>query len=529
MTFDYPFILFAFAFFVPLIIMDLFYNKKISGFFKGKQLTDNLKKKLLASVFFFRLFLAFTIIALAGPRWGAGYSPSEYYRGLDAVFAIDISRSMDIHDIPIENQYTGLPFSRLDRGLFIAREIISSLPGARYAAAIGRGSGYLAIPLTYDSEAALVFLESLDGSSMTGRSTNLESLVEAACGAFQNSSAARKVIVLISDGESHSGVLRNAINLCAEEGIILNAVAVGSDEGRQILSQAGNPDSTLVISRRDSAVMRNLAERTGGIFIDGNREDAFSVLYSHLLSISPGTQQLSGKTEIKQRRQLFIILALIAYCASKFITRQFKKNPVMYKPARSKRGSSIVLLVLFSFFFSSCTQGRILLVEANYLNSRNRYEEALISYQKALEHEDAAPYAEYGFGLTLYLLDQEDMALKRYGESQKMLETMPENEHRELRYRNYYNTGVILFEKEDYSSAAAYFRDALREDPGKIEAKRNLELSLLSISVNPSGQNNTDSRQEQREILFDYLREEEQQLWKSREWTAEEYYSGPDY
>ncbi|MDR0465167.1 MAG: hypothetical protein LBG94_08670, partial [Treponema sp.] len=131
MTFDYPFILFAFAFFVPLIIMDLFYNKKISGFFKGKQLTDNLKKKLFASVFFFRLFLALAIIALAGPRWGAGYSPSEYYRGLDAVFAIDISRSMDIHDLPMENQYTGLPFSRLDRGLFIAREIISSLPGAR--------------------------------------------------------------------------------------------------------------------------------------------------------------------------------------------------------------------------------------------------------------------------------------------------------------------------------------------------------------------------------------------------------------
>jgi len=533
MTFDFPFILIAFTVFIPLFIMDIFKNKKTSDAFKGKQLNNSLNKKLLASLFFFRLFLAFAIIAIAGPRWGTGFAPAEFYRGLDVVFAIDVSRSMDIPDLNIDNPYTGFPYSRLEYGRLIARETITSVPSARYAAAIGRGSGYLAIPLTFDNETALVFLESLEGSSMTGRSTNLESLVEAAYGAFQDSSAARKVIVLVSDGESHAGVIRNALNHCVREGIIINTVAVGSDEGRQILSQADNPESPLVISRRDSALLRNLAERTGGVYIDGNREDAPSVLASHLHSISTEAQFFNSKTEIKQRRTLFIILALAAYGVSKFVTRQFKKNPVPYKPQFSRqkhsRKSASAVLLAFFIFFSSCTEGKLLLLEANYLSSHNRYEEALVSYQKALEHEDTAPYAEYGLGLTFYLLDQEDAALNRYSGSQKMLETLPESEHRELRYRNYYNSGVIFFEKEDFNTAAAYFREALREDPRKIDAKRNLELSLLSISMEPASQNNADSRQEQREILFDYLREEEQKLWKSREWSQEENPAGADY
>ncbi|MCL2213812.1 MAG: VWA domain-containing protein [Treponema sp.] len=542
MTFDHPVILFAFFIFIPLVVFDIINDKKMSGsskrkqLFKERQLTDGLNKKLRISVFLFRLFLAFAVIALAGPRWGTGFTPSEYYRGLDTVFAIDISRSMDIYDLNISNPYTGLPYSRLEYGLRIARETITSLSASRYAAAIGRGKGYLAVPLTYDSEAALVFLESLDGSSMTGRSTNLESLIEAAYSAFQSSSAAHKAIVLISDGESHTGVLRNVLNLCANEGIIINTVAVGSDEGRQIYSLPDNPESPLVISRRDSALLRNLAERTGGIYIDGNREDASFVLSSHLLSISPEAQSFSVKTETKQRRTFFIILALIAYSTSKFVTRQYQKPPAMYKPrflhrTQTNQGSLVVLVILsFShIIFSSCTEGKLLLMEANYLNSRNRYEEALVSYQKALEHKDAAPYAEYGLGLTFYLLDQEDMALNRYGDSQKLLEILPESEHRELRYRNYYNSGVIFFEKEDYNSAAAFFREALREDPRKIDAKRNLELSLLSISMESTEQNNKNHRQEQREILFDYLREQEQQIWKSREWAQEDNYSGPDY
>ena len=483
---------------------------------------NDLKKKLLFSGILFYLFLAFAVIALIGPKWGVGYAPVEYRKGLDVVFAIDISRSMDIRDAQVGAQSRTHPvfYSRLERGISIVKESVTAVSGARFAAAIGRGNGYLAVPLTYDSEAALLFLESLNVSSMTGRSTNLEVLVDAAADAFQASSPARKIIVLISDGESHAGVLRNAVNRCVRDNITLNTVAVGSDEGRQITTLVNDPDSPSALSKRDSTAMRAVAERAGGIYIDAVREDAGSALSSQLLSLAQETGSQNRKKEPKQRRPLFIILAIIAYGASKFVTRQSQK-----KPLRRLSAASIIVLL----FFTSCSEGKLLLLQANYLNVLGRYDEALTSYLKALNYEDSAPYAEYGLGVTFYHLDEEKAALNRYNDSRKLLEKYSNNEHRELRFRNNYNSGVIFFEEGNYHSAADSFKEALRIDPRRLDAKRNLELSLMSISMETNTESKTGNREESREILFEYLKRDEQQKWKSREWTPEENYTGPDY
>jgi len=509
MTFDNPLILFSFLIFVPLIIYDLIKNK-----FRLK-LSKQLENKLFFETVFFRLFLFFTIIALSSPRWGMGYSPFEYRRGLDIVFAIDTSRSMDIEDTRANNYD-----SRLKRGLVIARETIGSVTGARFSTAVGRSKGYLAVPLTYDNEAALVFLESIDIPSVTGRSTNLESLLDAAISAFQPTSAACKIIVLISDGESHAGVMRNAVTRCVRENIIVNTVAVGSDEGRQIFAIADDPDSQVVTSRRDSALMRVVAERTGGIYIDGSREDASSALSSYILSMSQETELANNRKEPKHRRVLFVILAIFFFTASKFVTRNFRTTAGRMP---------LVSMLSLVFILTSCSGGKLILLEANYLSSRGKYNEAIELYQKALNHTDAASYAEYGLGLALYFLDDTNNALGRYGNSNKMLEAYSQNEHRELRYRNHYNSGIILFEDGKFHSAANEFKEALRTNPDRIEAKRNLELSLMSMSMESNARDRTQERQEQREILFEYLKQEEEQKWRSREWSPEEKYSGLDY
>jgi len=506
MTFDYPVFFSAFAIFILMALFDIFGALKKNKF----KLPSELAKKQRASVLFFRVFIAFAIIALAGPRWGTGITVSEYRRGLDVVFAIDVSRSMDIRDTQAGTQ------TRLERGISIARNSLNAVSGARYAAAIGRGSGFLAVPLTWDNEASLSFLDALDGYSMTGRSTNLEVLVETAANAFQISSPARKVIVLISDGESLAGVLRNAVNRCAMEGIIINAVALGSDEGRPVPADPARPQTQVDFSRRDAAAMRMAAERTGGVYIDGGNEDAAGILSGHLLSISAETSPGSSKSESKERRTLFIILAIIAYAASKFI----------YRLPRFL----LVSIIALAFIFSSCSQGKLLLLEANYLNSQGRHDEAIVPYLKALGHEEAAPYAEYGLGLAFYSLDDVNAALLRYDNSQKMLMNYSSAEHRELRYRNNYNSGIVFFEEGDFQSAASAFREALRADSRRIDAKINLELSLLSITRD-TGSDNNDTRQENesREILFDFIRQQEEHYWKSREWTPEETFSGPDY
>ena len=309
--FNYPWVLIALVILIPLVLYDFFGKRSIPSGKRERRLSGELRKKLLVSVIFFRVFIACIIIALAGPYWGLASVTAENRRGLDAVFAIDVSRSMDIRDV---RSAGNIESSRLERGIAVAMETAAAFPGPRYAAATGKGAGILTIPLTWDNEAVFNFLESLDGSSVTGRGTNLESLLAAAAGAFQNSSAARRVIILVSDGEALSGNFKNALDRCYREGIVVLALALGSDEGRPA------PDSVVpgTVSRRDASSMRLAAGTTGGSFIDGNREDASPVLASLLRSLVPGTGSYGSRTEPKERRSLFVILAIAAYIASKF-------------------------------------------------------------------------------------------------------------------------------------------------------------------------------------------------------------------
>jgi Ca-activated chloride channel family protein len=458
--------------------------------FRNKyNLPEKLHKKLILSSVLFWLSIILSVIVLANLRDERQIVVFDYYRGIDIVFAVDISRSMDVCDL--DNN-----ISRLEKGIIIAKESAVSVSGARFAAATGRDRGYLSVPLTFNNEAVLNFLEVLDGSSMTGRSTNLESLIDAAANAFNIASPARKVIVLISDGESHSGILRNALNRCVREGIIITAVAIGSDEGAPVPgllipgAQAPAP-----VSRRDVVTMRTAADRTGGIYIDGNRDNAASMLSTHLLSLEHESSPVSSRSKSTQKRTLLIILAIITYGAGKFIPRL----------SLTKVQTVSILAVLF--IFSSCSEGKLLIMEANYLISRSRYDDAVSPYQRALRHKDAAPYAEYGLGLTLHSLDENTEALNRYNNSQRLLGTLPKTEHRELRYRNYYNSGIIHFEEGDFILAYDSFKEALRIDPKNINAKRNLEISLLSISMETTGENRSEERTETTEVIFDYIKQ----------------------
>jgi Ca-activated chloride channel family protein len=303
--FEFPPVLFAFLLFVPVVLFDIFSRTGK----RNRRLPPVLQRHILISNVFFKIFIACLIIALANPHWGTSRRKSIYRRGLDVVIAIDVSRSMEIVDVPSFG--TDGEISRLERGLAIAQKAVSAMPGARFAAAVGRNRGMVTVPLTWDNEAILNFLESVDGSSMTGAGTNLEALTDAAISAFQNSFPAQRLVVLVSDGESLSGSLKAASGRCAENEIMVIPLVVGSDTGSPVPGEKG------VISRRDFVPMRMIANRTGGILIDGNGEDAAARLVSCLGNIFFDNESGSGQGESKARWYLFVIAAIIAYGVSR--------------------------------------------------------------------------------------------------------------------------------------------------------------------------------------------------------------------
>jgi Ca-activated chloride channel family protein len=187
--------------------------------------------------------------------------------------------------------------------------------------------------------------------------------------------------------------------------------------------------------------------------------------------------------------------------------------------------------------FCSCSgiQGKLLIMEGNFFNSRGMYTEAIGSYLKAQVHTSVRPYAEFGLGTVYFSLDEAGAALDRFAAAEQSLKELPKDRYSELLYRINYNTGVVRFKEGDYTGAAHAFRAALELDGGPIEAKRNLELSLLSLAQKktaaPISQKRAqaDEDPEDHAPLFEYVRQKEETQWKSREWIEDLPVSGPDY
>jgi Ca-activated chloride channel family protein len=344
-SFDNPRLLFALFALIPAALMVFFHYRKrrsVLGFLSRDSrggLVANIRFRYFVSAASFWLFLACMIIALAQPRGGSRLV-SETRRGVDVIFAIDLSRSMDVRDISPDGP------SRLGRTAALATELVNhprfaNRSGVRFGAAIGKGRGVLALPLTGDSEALGGFLSSLSGSAITGRGTNLESLVDAAAAAFQDAFPSRRRIILFSDGESLEGALNAAADRAADAEITLIAVGLGSGEGGVVLTGSGalsGEDGRPVVSSLRADALRDAAERTGGFYIDGNRSNAAARLTEHLSSLASGGSLSSGgdlpaetiaksfRREQRPLAHIFIIAALILTGISKIMEKGRRKN-----------------------------------------------------------------------------------------------------------------------------------------------------------------------------------------------------------
>ena len=196
------------------------------------------------------------------------------------------------------------------------------------------------------------------------------------------------------------------------------------------------------------------------------------------------------------------------------------------------RGRRLLIIFVLVMLLCGCSgvSGKLLIMEGNYWNSRGMYNEAISPYMRALEYKEAAPYAEYGLGSVYFALGEETAALDRFAAAKDVLETSSSSVNKELRYRVHYNTGVALFSGGDFSAAADSFRDALRTDGRRMDAKRNLELCIrLLTQDNLHSGGDSDAEGESKAVLFEYIRQRELNQYQSREWAEEEPITGPDY
>ena len=232
MTFEYlNFALICLVVFFLTIIFS-FYRSSQYRIFDNKNFSKNFFNNLfignsntITLKIFLRLIgILILIIAISGIKTGITVKPVER-KGVDIVFCVDVSLSMDAQDIKP---------SRIDKVKFELSKIVDSLEGDRIGVVVFSGSNFLYLPLTMDYDASKLFIKSIDTSMISSRGTDIPNAIKTSVEAFDNEDDQQKMIFLFTDGEDHSDLSINDISYLVNDRIDLHVIGVGSSNGSLI-------------------------------------------------------------------------------------------------------------------------------------------------------------------------------------------------------------------------------------------------------------------------------------------------------
>lgn len=225
--------------------------------------------------------LACLIVALARPQLGYSWEESQT-EGIDIEIALDISGSMGAED-----------FQPKDR-LTVAKEVVKDFIGKRPADRIGivvfSGAALTRAPLTTDRAMLNLLVDSVELNSLPD-GTAIGVAIASAAARLKDSSAKSKVIVLVTDGVNNAGEIDpvSAAAVAKGLGIKVYTIGVGTEGRAPVPVPVTNPFTGEREIRRvpmnlqvDEALLRQIADRTGGRFYRATDQDALRTVFEDI-------------------------------------------------------------------------------------------------------------------------------------------------------------------------------------------------------------------------------------------------------
>jgi len=425
--------------------------------------------------------LVLVVVACARPRFGLSLTEVRR-RGNDVFVAMDVSASMLAEDLAPSR----MAVAKRKLGL-----LLSSLHGDRVGVIAFGGDAFLQCPLTLDVEAAALFLASADVGSVPVAGTALGRAVRKAVNRFPKSSRAKKILVLLTDGEETRdtdpiGAAQDA----KDAGVVIYAIGLGTAQGDVIKERnaSGAVESfkkdekgETVVSRLDEATLMKMAQVTGGRYMRGAPDDAeLAALVGDVSSSAAQVQSTQMYKVREERYQPFLLIAILALLAEALIplrtghwravAADLRKERFRLKwpRIRLRRGAALVA-ILALLPAAADADWRSAINRGNRHFANQRYEEARTAYFEAQSGNPEGPEAPYNIGNTYLIEGKFDDALKAYDQAAAL------TRHPGLKSVIAYNRGMALFFAGREAEALEAFKEALRWNPADADAKYNIE------------------------------------------------------
>jgi len=312
-TYFYLFLLFPGLVFLYMVLV--FWKKRTQRKFAEaallKRLTPSRSSfKSGLKLLFLLLGLTGLILGLVNPKIGTKLETVKR-EGVDIVFAIDVSKSMLAEDIAP---------NRLEKAKRIVSEIINQLASDRIGLIAYAGQAAPQLPITTDYSVAKMFLSYLNTDQLSSLGTAIDQAIKLATTFYDDEDQTNRVLFIVSDGEDHEGLAVDAVDQAVENGIRIYTIGIGKTKGAPIpikrngVVQELKKDSQgeVVITRLNEEMLKDIAEKGNGAYIDGsNTDEAVTFIKEELNKMDKKEFEAKQFAEYKDQFQWFLGLGLL--------------------------------------------------------------------------------------------------------------------------------------------------------------------------------------------------------------------------
>ena len=280
------------------------------------------------------LALAMVVLALADPRWGTRYVESDR-SGMDLMFVVDVSRSMDAGDASP---------SRLERAKLFVEDAVDDLAGDRVGLVDFAGDPVVKSPLTLNYDAFKTSLAELSSRSTLRGGSMLGDAIRLAADAFpEDPDAVGRAIIVLSDGEDmDSFPVEAAAEARQRHGARVYTIGLGdAGDGARIPDLVNGQPTWLtyrnaeVWSRMDPRVLDDVARSGDGAFVPAGTSliDLPEFLSDWVKVIDERDRGTVTTQQLTPRFRWFLLIALVLLLSDCLVNER-RRTPREGIPAR---------------------------------------------------------------------------------------------------------------------------------------------------------------------------------------------------
>lgn len=251
-------------------------------------------KRIIKDLFIL-VSLVLLIIALARPQTSGNITKADDNKGIEAMICIDVSNSMLSQDIAP---------SRISFAKTAITKALENRKSDKIGIVVFAADAYVQLPITTDLRTAQEFLQDVSPDMLSAQGTDIAQAIELSCSAFSDRKDIGKTIVIVTDGESHEGGVKEAIKIAQDKDIKVSVIGIGSEEGGVIPTSSGylkDENGSVVTTKLNNSMCQQIASLGKGSYIHTDNINTLSNALNKELDTLPkatiGTNDRAGYIE----------------------------------------------------------------------------------------------------------------------------------------------------------------------------------------------------------------------------------------